>query len=354
MILKEISFYRYNLPLVHPLNMKGYLHYERQGLIIELSDENNNKGYGDAAPFSGLHQETINDIIQEGAEIAAQLYKIGVDSFSVKMDQIISPSLQFAFEWALLDLMARHRNMSPAFFLNQNSRPDIMINALLSGSEKEMLDYANNIKMQNPQVVKLKVAHRPVKDDILLVQKINDIFEGQVKLRLDANRSWSLQEAVQFSREIGNINIEFIEEPLKNPLEQQVFYENSGIRYALDESLSDCSIDDIKAMNGIAAFVIKPAVFGSINLIENWIDFARLLNVKVVFSSTFESSIGLWSIAQLASALGQDTAHGLDTYRWLKRDVLSPSFKANNFKINIQKDFNSFNLNREIIKPIII
>jgi len=354
MILEEISFYTYCLPLVHPLKMKGYLQYERRGLIVELIDDNGNKGYGDASPFTGLHQESINDIIIESSIISSQLYKMDVENFSLKIEQIISPSLHFALEWALVDLLARSKNLIPSYFLNKNSQSKIMINALLTGDFDEILESAKVIMTQKPVVAKIKVGNRPLEDDIFLIQEINNIFEGKVKLRLDANRSWSLEQAKLFTKGTIDTNIEFIEEPVNDPFDHQAFYENTGIRFALDETLTDCSIEDIKSMTGLAAFIIKPSVFGSINFIKSWIDFANVLNVNVIFSSAFESSIGLWSIAQMASAFSRDgTAHGLDTYRWLKQDLLTPAFKPQKFQIDLEQNKSAYVLNKDLLKPIL-
>jgi len=354
MKLKKISFYTYNIPLTQPLNMKGYLHTERKGLIVELVDEMDNRGYGDAAPFAGLHQETISDIVKESGEVSMHLYKMDMNNLPLKLEKIVSPSLQFALDWAFLDLTAGSKDTIPAYFLNKESPPQIMINALLAGAADEMIESAKSLKQQDPAFVKIKVANQEVQQDIALVQEINTIFEGQVKLRLDANRSWSLEQAIRFATGVIDCNIEFIEEPVSDPFEQQTVYENSGIRFALDESLTQCSIEDIKGMTGISAFIIKPSVFGSISFIKSWIDFANVMNANVIFSSVFESSIGLWSIAQMAAAYGNNTAHGLNTYRWLKQDIITPSFTPINFQISLPQENIPFILNKELLKPLMV
>ena len=353
MKLQDIAFYRYCLPLIHPLNMKGYLQYERQGIIVELTADDGTKGYGDAAPFTGLHQESISDIINETGNIASELYRIDLNTFSIKLEQVISPSLQFALEWALVDLLARSKNLTGAQFFNKNNSPKVKINALLSGDNKELQENAKILKTQKPEIVKIKVGKGPLEEDINLVKEIDKIFDGQIKLRLDANRSWNLEQANMFGAAVVNTNIEFVEEPVDKPADLQNFFLNTGIRFALDESLRDCSFEDIRGMTGLAAFVIKPSLFGSISFIRNWIDFAEILNVNVIFSSTFESSVGLWSIAQMASAFSKnDLAHGLDTYRWLKQDVLTSAFPAENYSIDVNDDLIGKSLNHNCLTQV--
>jgi len=355
MKLKKVSFYTYSLPLIHPLNMKGYLQWERQGLVVELTDELGNKGYGDAAPFSGLHQESLKDILDESTKISSHLYTLTVDDFSSQLEHVVSPSLHFALDWAFVDLLSKNKDIVPAFYLNKNSQTEIVINALLAGESQEILESAKIIKDQNPPAVKVKVGGKLIEKDIILVQRINEIFEGRTKLRLDANRKWSLEQAKTFAKGIADTNIEFIEEPLNDPLNHKTFYENTGIRYALDETLTDCSYEDIKTMTGLAAFIIKPSVFGSIKLIRNWIDFAEILNVNIIFSSAFESSVGLWSIAQMAAAFSnKNVAHGLDTYRWLKQDIFVPPFRPLNFRLDLQQNPGPFSLKMQNLTPVFV
>lgn len=352
MKLKHISFYSYCLPLNFPLNMKGYFQKERLGIIIELIDDSGNKGYGEAAPFPGLHKESLAEVKMECKKIKDELSQIEIVDHSPGLTFNISPSLQFAFEWALLELLARNKDISPAYYLSKECHSRIKINTLLTGTFDEVVNAASLLKDQNPAAIKIKVGNQPVEDDIYMVNKVNKIFAGKVKLRFDANRKWSLKQAKFFGKGIKRTNTEYIEEPVNNPDEFRCFYEDTGIGFALDETLNAVSVNNIKNMTGLKALIVKPSLFSSIDFIKNWVNFAKILDISVVFSSAFESSIGLWSIIFLASAFGKkDTAHGLDTYRWLKQDTLKPGLKPHNFKIDLPDCFNSYNLNNDILKP---
>ena len=55
----------------------------------------------------------------------------------------------------------------------------------------------------------------------------------------------------------------------------------------------------------------------------------------------------------MASAFSRDNiAHGLDTYRWLKEDVLMTAFAPQNFQIDLITDERPFVLNEDLLKPI--
>uniref|UniRef100_A0A7S4K895 OSBS enolase-like N-terminal domain-containing protein n=1 Tax=Odontella aurita TaxID=265563 RepID=A0A7S4K895_9STRA len=225
--------------------------------------------------------------------------------------------------------------------------------------------------------VKVKVGHQSTKEDVnSLVQSLSSVSSFSIDdktgkraggVRADANRAWDEEDAVEFASALEHLDpdvidrIEFIEEPLKKVsggfLEQvkalEDLYKETGIKYALDESIADLGyekdyeFDAIRQVIseafiekgrvfGCAAFILKPALLG----IELSMRLARMahneLGVGAVFSSSFDSGIGLTYAAFLASISdGLPSAntlnkypHGLGTFNMLKDDTLSPPFKS--------------------------
>ncbi|MNM48806.1 o-succinylbenzoate synthase [compost metagenome] len=68
--------------------------------------------------------------------------------------------------------------------------------------------------------------------------------------------------------------------------------------------------------------MLKPTLLGSLANSEALVARARELKLKVIVSSCFESGIGLGQLARLAGEWAPDQAPGLDTRRWLARDLL--------------------------------
>jgi len=100
--------------------------------------------------------------------------------------------------------------------------------------------------------------------------------------------------------------------------------DSKGLPLAVDESVSELANEVAwdEAWNEKAAIVLKPGVLGierSVGLCNE----AKLRGIPVVFSSCFESGVGLAHIATLAGAAGQkEIAQGLGTYTGLHRDSL--------------------------------
>jgi L-alanine-DL-glutamate epimerase-like enolase superfamily enzyme len=172
--------------------------------------------------------------------------------------------------------------------------PHVKIAALVF-NEKEAIEAID----QGFQTIKIKVKKYSVQDAVDLIKKLQ---EFPCQLRIDINRHWNRDETLYFFKNIEPRNIEFIEEP-------SYFFDSLPI--AVDESLflSDRSIDD----PSIEAFVLKPTLLGG--KINHWIQMAKSLKKKLVFSSSFESEIALIHIARLQSIYEPSIAAGIDTSR---------------------------------------
>lgn len=219
--------------------------------------------------------------------------------------------------------------------------------------------------------VKVKIGHDDIDVDIRTLRSLKQSPNpvGQIKLRGDANRAWDGSLAEAFSTQLKGLDssiwesIEFIEEPITKrflngewSIERQVaalddFSRTGGIPYALDESIADLAefhaynfdriASDLRAVfggqeRGCTAFVLKPALLG----LELSMQIASLaqkeFNINAVFSSSFDSGIGLAFTAILASVADNSPystdmskySHGLGTFSMLSGDTLSPPFET--------------------------
>jgi o-succinylbenzoate synthase len=350
------TLYTYSLPLVKPLKMKGSEQNNRDGLIIELEDKNGIKGFGDAAPFLGLHKETLQNIIDEIKNILLKFSNLEINTKEELFSQLSSlpkcaPSLMFGLEWSLIDWFAKTKNINPGQLFNPGPNQKIWLNTLLTGTSKEVINQAKALKNTGHRSIKLKVATRSLEDDITLVHTLDEIFEGKISLRLDANQSWRFKDAVRFGKAVRAATIEYIEEPCASPELFADFYFETGLNYAFDETLVQPVFTKIRNFTGLSTLILKPSVIGSLQQIKKRTDWAKEKNLKIVFSSTFESGIGLWAIAHLASAFGEKNVdNGLDTFHWFENDVLVPAFKTDGAFLNVTGQ--KFTLNKSMLEKI--
>jgi pimeloyl-ACP methyl ester carboxylesterase/O-succinylbenzoate synthase len=216
---------------------------------------------------------------------------------------------------------------------------------------------------------KVKIAHQSSAKDADTIRSILQSSTSICKVRADANRGFGDELSFMNYTETLRVldarileQLEYIEEPLSRALhasgswslENQVqalerCFNKTSIPYALDESLYDLmelhrysfdeAVADLKQVfrespRGCAAFVLKPSLLG----LEASMRLARLarteFGIGAVFSSSFDSGVGLayysflGSLSDATPAKGgvQQYPHGLSTFDEMTSDCLSPSF----------------------------
>ena len=166
---------------------------------------------------------------------------------------------------------------------------------------------------------KLKIGSRNIPLDVQKVHDVRQVLAPAAKLRLDANRAWRLDEAMVFAQNIGKDHIEYIEEPLADPLQLEDFCRRTDMPVALDETLQNQSIEELAGGVGIAYAVARPMTMGVTDYLK-FLDRAAQLGMHVVVASAFESGIGMTMLVNLA-ALTYPVAN-LGTANWFEEDLL--------------------------------
>ena len=329
--IASCRIFRYRLPLAAPLPLAGRVIHERAGFLVRIESDSGTSAWGDVAPLPGFSRESIGEA---EAELAAWVGRLRGTRFDPRGDGLepwlgyesgvaASPSVRFGLETALANLSRRMEDRSASELACFDGA--VPVNGLLAGSREQVLADARRLRDGGCRAVKLKVGSRPVAEDVDLTSVVRSVIGDGMELRLDANRSWSLEQAVAFGRAVGDTNIEYLEEPLRDPAHLADFFDATGISVALDESLLELRPDDLDGRPEVGAVVLKPTLLGGISRAREWVTKALALNVRPVVSGCFESGVGLLALAEFAwSSTGDTVPAGLDTYRWLDADVVRP------------------------------
>lgn len=359
--LTQLTLYKFRIILTEPIQISNKKLSYREGYILSLTDEKRNTGFGEIAPLPGLHKESIADCIEQLTTLKTlyldRLMPVDTGSTSpMSMDWLAgeswAPSVRFGVEAAMLNLIARRQNRALCELLSDTYKTKVNLNALLYGDRENIIKRSKEALAANYRSLKLKVGRRSLEEDITLVNEVGRIIEGNATLRLDANRSWDLEQASRFAESVSGINIEYIEEPLKESDDIPRFFKLSNIPLALDETLSYITPEIYKIPTGVKALVLKPALIGTIARIKQYISLAFRNSIDVVISDTFQTGIGLaYSACLAASLITKDVPMGLDTYRWLSQDLLNKKFEAKEGYVDvIQTIKNSSDINFSLLK----
>ncbi len=358
------NLFRFTLPLARTLTVKGTKLAERSGLVIELTDEHDHTGLGEASPLPGLSAEDVATVESQvkslryalrSTEIPDNLEELS-GGFARWLEQYeIAPSVRFGFETAVLNLIAVGRRLPLRRLISDRFRDSISTNGLLAGSANEIVERAVKLRSEGYKAVKLKVGQRPLDEDIRLACEVRRLIGDDIILRLDANRAWSIEDALAFFRQVSDCEIDYIEEPVHNYNMLALISNKSGLLpLAMDESLLELTPGSLTPLPNLKAIVLKPTLLG----LETSMQFARMaasLGIVPVVSSAFESSLGLTALAEFAACLNAtDVPVGLDTLDWFAQDLFANPRRINKGRLNLSESVvRSNELRRELLQEVV-
>jgi O-succinylbenzoate synthase len=169
-----------------------------------------------------------------------------------------------------------------------------------------------------PSTVKVKVGGPGSSraKDIARVAAVRVALGPSGRIRLDANGSWTLDEAEHTIRDMEHLDIDYVEQPveaLADLAQLRSRIARLGIQVAADESIRRSSdIDAVIAASACDVVVIKVQPLGGIHACLSVIEKARNAGLQVVVSSALETSVGLHYAAQLQLLLAETNSVVLD------------------------------------------
>lgn len=306
--MRSAKLYRYRLPVDSGVVLRGNHLKEREGFIIELK-EDGRTGRGEVSPLAGFSPETT---IQAGTQVQEQLALWSQEKDIDNYDAMYA-SVAFGVSTALHEL----KRLIP-------EEGNFTVAPLCSGDPDDLITKLQAMPEHNLAKVKVGL-FEPCRDG-LLVSTLLEVLPNLV-LRLDANRSWTLEKAKDFASRIPpslRQRIVYIEEPCASPSDSIAFAIDTGIAVGWDETLQQSLRDPnfrLEDLTGVKALIIKPTVIGSIERCQQLVEKAKRLGIKPVLSSSLETTLGLCQIARIAKWLIPDEIPGLDTYNFYQQQL---------------------------------
>ncbi|GIU40140.1 o-succinylbenzoate synthase [Shewanella sairae] len=338
--LTQLSLHQFTVDLDKPLPVGKLRIAQRSGLVLSAIASNSTRqqqALVEISPLSGLDNqgqalsgfssESLADVTQQLSTILPQLQQQSIDKLLDFAQESTLPSLAFGLSQLHAKLAGKFDGHAIAprtipLIYRHNDEP---LSAVSAVSER-VASLADNV-----YAVKVKVAQDALEDEIKLIHQILAI-RPNLKLRLDANRGFNLEQAIEFAACLPLASIEYIEEPCQNPDDNQAFYQAIEMPWALDESLNSPDYQ-FTMQAGLTALIIKPMLIGSIEKLQQLIDTATEHGVRCILSSSLEASLGIEALNRLASIITPDEIPGLDTLAAFSQDLVVSTGKANCLKL---------------------
>ncbi|QYJ85981.1 o-succinylbenzoate synthase [Shewanella mesophila] len=327
MTLLTLSLYSYQIPLDKLLPVGNQRIETREGLVLQVSTETQRQAVEisplsgidvDGQPITGFSQESIAEVIQVLVESMPSLQGLHIDKLLDVADT--TPLASLAYGLSLL-----HAKLNGKLSLHHDSAGIIPLIYRHQDEASEHLQQRVNALSNKVHAVKVKVGQTSMEDEILLIHQILAI-RPDLKLRLDANRAFTLEQAIDFCACLPLASIEYIEEPCHSAKDNVQLFQTVGIPFALDESLNDKRYQ-FNMLPGLTALVLKPMLIGHLNRLQQLIEEANVNGVRAVISSSLEASLGIEALKAISLECTPDEIPGLDTLSAFSCDLIVSSGK---------------------------
>jgi o-succinylbenzoate synthase len=319
-----------HLPLVfkRPAGTSRGLMNVKNSWIIELQQAECS-GKGEISIIEGLSPEYVSfsQFEQTIHEACAFFESCFVDEnfkqnipFAFHEKYLHYPSLIFAFECALLDLIHGGKNLLFDNSFSQGIRA-LPINGLVwMGDERFMQEQIEEKINQGFTTIKMKVGAIDFSSEFRILTSIRKKYsKDQITIRVDANGGFSAGEAKSVMDKFNHLDIHSIEQPIQPGQwdEMRNLCLNSTLKIALDEELIGIHLKEekIKLLEYINPpfIILKPSLHGGISGTQEWILLAEERGIAWWMTSALESNIGLNAICQLAGEYNNELPQGLGT-----------------------------------------
>ena len=167
---------------------------------------------------------------------------------------------------------------------------------------------------------KIKVAEpsQSLDDDIRRVAAVRHL-RPDARLRVDANRGWTVDQAVEAADKLGEL--EYIEQPCATVEELAEVRRRTSTPIAADESIRRAADPyRVAELNAADVAVCKVAPLGGV---ANLVTIARDLHLDVTVASALDTAVGM-DAGLIAAKLTGSRAAGLATQRLFVEDVAEP------------------------------
>ncbi len=299
----------------------------RCGWLLRLETDSGLIGYGECAalPSHGSEDLAAAELAlnQWAAALPGQWVETALAELATSATYA-TPAARAAIESALLDLLSQQAGIPLANYLcQQECSPTVAVNAMLGTAVGFTEAQFTGALAANYSVIKLKVGIAAPEDEIAVLRRLAQQLPASTRLRLDANRAWTMESAQRYCNALSGLPIESIEEPLIDPAAKDLrtLQQQLPFPLALDESLHDLLAKFPVSEAPVRRVVLKLAPLGGLLPALALAQQATATGLECVVTTGIDSACGTLAAAHLAAALGNSLAHGLATSSWLARDT---------------------------------
>jgi len=350
--ITKIEVQRVDLKLTRPYTIafKTVDHVENAIVTMEL--DNGLVGRGAGNPSEQVVGETLDNALDAldrvyGGEsidggwsglIGREIKDIEVLCEEVQNQLKHNPSARTALEVALYDVFSQWKEVPLATLLGQEI--ECLPTSITIGIKgvSDTLEEAAEYFRRGFKYIKVKLGNH-LEEDIERMVKLREQFGNRIKVRVDANQGYNIQELKQFYDQTVSCNLELIEQPLPADQVEEMRSLPAEIRQVLaaDESLigPEDARKIIGETNACGIFNIKLMKCGGVTQALKISKLAGAAGIDLMWGCNDESIISISAALHTALSCKNTCYLDLDGSLDLARDVVGGGFILENGEMRI-------------------
>ncbi|MGD6968811.1 o-succinylbenzoate synthase [Rossellomorea vietnamensis] len=332
---------------------------DREGIIVEVVDENGIRGYGEGVAFSTpwYTEETVGTSLHILKEVLIPLLLKSTLVHPREASSLFSTvrrnnMAKAALECAVWDLFAKQLD-KPLWKVLGGTREVIAAGAVAGApSVSQTVEQVHEFVRDGYERIKVKISPS---SDYKLIKEIRQEFP-HLRLMADANSAYTLDDIERLKR-LDEFHLEMIEQPLgiDDIYEHSLLQKNMKTSICLDESIT--SFHDAKsaiALGSCGYINIKLGRVGGYSTAVSIQDLCGREGVRVWCGGMIEFGISRAHNIALSTLEGFDFPGDISSSsRYWEQDIIEPEIQVSNGKINVSKEAGiGVELNRKRLKEV--
>jgi L-alanine-DL-glutamate epimerase-like enolase superfamily enzyme len=298
MKIEQFTLYRLCVPLTTPYRLSLGAIHAFDTVLIELRDDSNRTGLGEATYLSGYTDETFDDSWVLAQRLGREFAGLAANVIQSRLEPYFksAPFTTTAFNTAL-EMLAGN----PMLAVEQPVKVPVL--GLLHATETAAIEReSEQLFGQGFNTLKVKVGF-DAEHDGALVKRIQRVLNGCGLIRLDANQGYNRDDACRFAASLDPDGIELFEQPCAaGDWESACAVARvATVPMMLDESIY--GLGDIRRAAQLKAaryIKVKLMKLGGLDRLAAAIDTIRECGMEPVLGNGVACEIGCWMEACVA------------------------------------------------------
>ncbi|MDF2945339.1 MAG: O-succinylbenzoate synthase [Bacillales bacterium] len=333
--IKQIKLHVINMKLKNQFKTSHGVYENRKSIIVEVIDNDGITGWGEVVAFEHpwYTEETVSSCLTVIKEILAPIMLSNTFTHPRDLVELFNKykrnnMAKAGLENALWDVFAKRQN-KPLREVLGGVRESIDVGVAVG-----ILPFADLVKKveQNLEIGYKRIKLKIDKDSFNNIAELRKLFPN-APLMVDANSSFTLDD-VEFLRELDDLNLIMIEQPLKDNdfLEHSKLQKLINTSICLDESIH--SLEDVELSNHLGSARIISIKQGRVGGLHNAIgihNYCLNNNIPVWCGGMLEMGIGRAhniALATLENFVIPGDISASSNY-W-ETDIIQPEIVVNN------------------------